>query len=149
MRVDITWTHKDHMLIKTLDDIDVYIAEGSYTLHIKSGFTSDGATIPKILWFVLSPFEEYFKSCIIHDYLCDKALMSDDVYKNRKFADTVFNESMKRQSTKDSTRIALYSGVVLWRWLRYNKLSLKLFSTPTIDEYNEAYFYSSNIKETD
>lgn len=140
MTVKLDWIHKDGMILTLLEDMSV-----NSSIIVKRGFTTDGATIPKFLWSILSPFENYFPACVIHDYLCDIALLADnisDIYKLRKNADETFNEVMQNESIKTSTRLALYCGVTTWRWIRYNKLSVKLFKLPSIDVYNEDYFKS-------
>lgn len=141
MKVDLRWTHKDHMLLELLEDINFE------SNRVRAGFITDGATIPKFLWSILSPFEDYFTSCILHDFLCDLSLLAktdDEVRAKRKYADATFNLSMKHYKIKTSTRLALYLGVSTWRLMRYNSVSLKLFGVPSIDDYNKEYFQRTN-----
>lgn len=142
MRVDITWVHKDGMLIRTLEDLKFSIRgpklAADYT--IEKGYVSDGGTIPKIFWFILSPFEDYFTCCLLHDYLCDLATFNKDIYFYRKHADELFNEAMKQASIKKSTRLTLYAGVSLYRILRYNKLAIKWLGRPMVQDYNKKFF---------
>lgn len=142
MKVDISWVHKDGMLIKTCEDLKFSIRSKDLAAdyHIRKGFISDGATIPKILWFVLSPFESYFTCCLLHDYLCNLATFQKDIYFFRKHADEVFNEALKQASIKKSTRLALYAGVSFYRILRYNKLAIKWLGRPSVEDYNKEFF---------
>lgn len=142
MKVDISWVHKDGMLIKTLEPISFNIElHGIISCYrIEKGYISDGGTIPKIFWCVLSPFEDYFSCCLLHDYLCDLATFRKDIYKSRKFADATFNEAMKQVAIKKSTRLTLFYAVSIYRILRYNKLAIKWLGRPRVEYYNKEFF---------
>ena len=51
---------------------------------VNKGFTSNGANIPRILWWYMSPAGRLFEASILHDYFYDKAI------DNKKVADTNF-----------------------------------------------------------
>lgn len=60
------------------------------TIEVPKDFITDGASIPKIFWSILSPFGDYFSAAVIHDYLYSK---SNDKY-SRLQADLIFKEAM-------------------------------------------------------
>lgn len=39
-------------------------------VDVESGFLTDGATIPRWLWWLLPPVGEYSQACTLHDKLC-------------------------------------------------------------------------------
>lgn len=46
---------------------------------VPSGFITDGASIPRLLWVFASPAGELFEAAIIHDYMYESALNSKRV----------------------------------------------------------------------
>lgn len=44
-------------------DADTYV-------DVESGFLTDGATVPRFLWWLLPPIGEYSQACTLHDKLC-------------------------------------------------------------------------------
>lgn len=59
-------------LWNTIPGFRYYIgSEGSDRyVDVETGFITDGATIPRILWWVLPPMGEYSQACTLHDKLC-------------------------------------------------------------------------------
>lgn len=51
---------------------------------IPKGFVSDGASIPRILWWFADPAGEFFEAAVLHDYMYTQAL------RTKKDADEVF-----------------------------------------------------------
>lgn len=39
-------------------------------IDVPTGFLTDGATIPRALWWLLPPMGEYSQATTLHDYLC-------------------------------------------------------------------------------
>ncbi|HDV7508706.1 TPA: DUF1353 domain-containing protein [Campylobacter jejuni] len=59
---------------------------------IEKGFITDGASIPRIFWSLFPPFKsEYFSACVIHDFLCERAISRKDY----KIADLALKEAMQ------------------------------------------------------
>lgn len=69
LKAEIYWNHKDQMKVKIMEN--VYYIKFDFEIIVKKGFISDGGSIPKLFWWILAPFEDYAKCCIIHDALCD------------------------------------------------------------------------------
>jgi hypothetical protein len=70
------------------EDFTYLSAVGAIT--VPSGFVTDGASIPKIFWSILSPFGDYFAAAVIHDYLYSN---NNDKF-SRLQADLIFKEAM-------------------------------------------------------
>lgn len=60
------------------------------TITVPAGFITDGASIPRIFWSILSPFGKYFSAAVIHDYLYSV----NNTEFNRKESDLIFKEAM-------------------------------------------------------
>lgn len=163
LQVEISWKAKDKMLLKLLEPI-VYYRRGESNdyecvddlaknklgcmnprkeIVIPKDYVSDGGSIPKIFWWLLSPFEDYSKNCILHDYLCDLFHLG---IIQRYTADKIFLESMEETNIKKSTRITLYVFVRLYGLIRYNKLSIKLFGRGKVESYNASFFNRQDLE---
>ncbi|PAF49647.1 hypothetical protein BKH41_02865 [Helicobacter sp. 12S02232-10] len=105
------------MMVILLEPIE-YAAKSGKNIVVPKGFRSDGATIPKIFWWLLSPFEDYSKCCILHDYLCDKFHQGE---LKRSYCDKIFLEAMESAGIKKSTRITLYLAVRLYAKIKRYK----------------------------
>ena len=81
-------------------------------INIEVGFESDGATIPRFLWWLYPPFyPNYLTACVVHDYLC-KA-------ESYKKADRYFQQILKQSGVRYTTRRNLVLGVKTWHNLAY------------------------------
>jgi hypothetical protein len=60
------------------------------TIAVHRGFDTDGASIPRIFWSILSPFGPYFKAAVIHDWLYSPY---NDTF-DREDSDLIFKEAM-------------------------------------------------------
>ncbi|ENJ7141699.1 DUF1353 domain-containing protein [Escherichia coli] len=77
-------------------------------IHVPSGYITDLASVPRLLWSLFPPHGRYAKAAIIHDYLYDNAL------RTKREADRIFLEGME------------VLGVPRWRrWLMY--VAVRLF----------------------
>lgn len=83
------------------------------TLKIEAGYKTNGASIPRVFWWILSPFDpRYMEEATIHDNLCDK--------KQYDRADAWF-----KQLLIDNSDIAMWhrkvfiASVKVWHWLTY------------------------------
>lgn len=56
----------------TLPGFRYYLGEkgSDRWVDVESGFVTDGATIPRWLWWLLPPIEEYTQCTTLHDKLC-------------------------------------------------------------------------------
>ena len=93
-------------------------------IHIYSGYQTNGADIPRIMWRIYPPFSpEYMPAVVLHDFLCDKAI---DEYANKAdlqdkflYADNAFREILERLNISKSKIKVFYNAVRLWHKVRY------------------------------
>lgn len=89
------------------------IGAGLENLIINTGYTTNGASIPRIFWWILSPFDpRYMEEATIHDNLCDE--------KQYKRADAWFEQLLiDNDDIKMWHRKAFIKNVKFWHWLAY------------------------------
>lgn len=75
-------------LFKLEKDFNFLSSKGLIT--VPKGFITDGASIPKVFWSIFSPFGEYFKAALIHDWLYSP----NNKQFTREEADFLLNEGM-------------------------------------------------------
>ena len=63
-------------------------------ITVPSGFESDGASVPKILWSAFPPFDVYLPAAVVHDLLCVQSQTEECMYTSREAAD-IFYEAMR------------------------------------------------------
>jgi Protein of unknown function (DUF1353) len=80
------------------------------TIDIHKGFETDGASIPKIFWSILSPFGPYFKAAVVHDFLYSP--WNDEF--SRGEADDIFKEAMYNIGINWIQRETIYRAVRLF-----------------------------------
>lgn len=157
LKTEIFWEHKDGLRLILLEDI-VYYRKGESTdgeclddminphigdfsrrkeIIVPKGYTTDGASIPKVFWWLLSPFESYFKCCVLHDYLCDLFHLN---LLERKTCDLIFLEAMSEIGIKPSTKWTLYFFVRSYGVIRYNALVNVWLGRGKVEDYNQAFF---------
>ena len=79
---------------------------------VKKGYTSDGATIPRLFWSFWCPFKsEYIEACVIHDWLCSKAMHCYSIKEAYMEADLVFLYALERSGVGKITRLLFYNFV--------------------------------------
>lgn len=86
-------------------------------IEVPAGFITDGASIPKFFWSVLSPFGDYFAAAVVHDYLYKKECQ---LY-TRKEADLIFKEAMFNLGVPWYRRDIIYQAVNLFGWAYFRK----------------------------
>lgn len=82
------------------------------TITVPSGFISDGASVPRIFWTLFSPFGEYFRAALVHDFLYTGA---NRVY-NRAESDRIFLEAMVEAGVPFIRRRLIYRAVRVGGW---------------------------------
>lgn len=70
-------------------------------VDVESGFLTDGATIPRFLWWLLPPIGEYSQACTLHDKLCSTYMITrivngiiTQVPVTRKEIDAILDEAL-------------------------------------------------------
>ena len=122
--VHLEWIN-NRMLVVFLSDTIIC------NIPIPKGFITDGATIPKLFWNILSPFGRFFKSCALHDYICLMAKLKNNEAPNlkeginiatqyRKRADTLLSLSMKKQGIKLWRRLLIMTNVRTYTFFTFS-----------------------------
>lgn len=101
-----------------------FVIDDRYRIDIPEGFSTDGATIPKRLWWIVPPWGRHTMPSILHDYLyrVGKVLdtkTGDYLYAKRKFSDDLFVDVMKDYGVRLWKRAIFYFFVRSFGWLYY------------------------------
>jgi len=104
---------------RVVDSFKFYIGEEADQrwARVPAGFLTDGATIPRLLWWLLPPWDTYSQAAALHDYLCEYAVLyekGEPVPCSRKEADRIFKDAMKVSGVGVWPRQAMYVAVRLW-----------------------------------
>ena len=82
-------------------------------VHVPTGFITDFASVPWVLWAWLPSWGKYGKAAVVHDYLYQTSQRS------RKEADDIFYEAMLVGGTKRWKAKLMYYGVRFFAWLAW------------------------------
>ena len=102
---------------KTLEHLDHQLIDGTQ-LFVPKGTVSNGASVPRLLWWIYPPYGTYTYPAVIHDFLYENNLYT------RKFADRQFLIDMGRCNTNKFTKWLFYYIVRIFgglNWKKYNK----------------------------
>jgi hypothetical protein len=79
------------------------------------GMVTDGASIPRWLWWLLSPTGRWLAAAVIHDMGCDLVDRGTPhpLMPTRKEADRVFHEAMRSVGTNRATAWGMWAAVRL------------------------------------
>jgi lysozyme len=98
--------------VELLEDYP-YVSESDYTIIVPTGFKSDLASVPRILWPIFPPFGRYTPAAVIHDYLYDTGITT------KQEADKMFLEISKKCGVELINRYLMYYAVVLFGFPNY------------------------------
>ena len=89
-----------------LEDVELF------GVMIPKGFRSDGATSPRLFWFIISPFTLGLYAAIVHDW----QLSNGDKYKpkRRKQIDRQFYYNLRESGINIIRASAVWLGVRIW-----------------------------------
>lgn len=112
-------THKSKLAVRVDENI---VPKGDNPWHymIPSGYISDGASTPRILWSIIPPFGRYLKAAVIHDY----GYTNNPAELSRKEIDEIFLRQMLYDDVNPRLAKTMYYFVraVSWYyWRKYNK----------------------------
>jgi len=85
-------------------------------IKVSSDFVTNFASVPRILWWIISPIDSHAKAAAVHDY-CYATHYS----KNRKRCDEIFVEAMKVLDVKKWKIFFMYWSVRLFARRAWNK----------------------------
>lgn len=99
------------------DDLEfsLVVGAGDIKLRVPSGFTTDFASVPRILWSIFPPFGKWQRAAILHDFLYSKQGQC-----SRYLADAFFLEGMAKLGVPFWRRVLMYLavrtfGMFAWR----------------------------------
>lgn len=90
-------------------------------IHIRKGFVSNLASVPRPLWPLFPPNGDYAQASIVHDRLYHDPRVGN-LSLTRAEADKVMLFAMIDSGVGWITRWAIYAGLRLGGWLRWNQL---------------------------
>lgn len=100
------------------EDSGVYV-------DVPTGFLTDGATIPRFLWWLLPPIDEYSQATTLHDRLCSvytvtvvKNGVATETKVTRKVIDGILDEAMGVLEITPWKRRLIMAGVNLYRLIK-------------------------------
>jgi hypothetical protein len=106
------------MLLKLTGSFRYYSSLG--LVYVPKNFVTDGASIPRVFWAILSPFGAYFPAALVHDFLYSS---KNDEF-TRDEADGIFLEAMKDCGVPWHRRTLIYAAVRCAGWRFFKGTSL-------------------------
>jgi hypothetical protein len=110
--------------------VDAPYYDSTAKIEIPAGFKTDLASIPRILWSIIAPFELSLAAPIVHDYLYNHAGLATNTSEGlivftRKEADVLLYKIALREGVKQWRCNCAYYAVRLVAWIvwRRNKAS--------------------------
>jgi len=92
-----------------------YVTKSGEVITIPAGSPTDGASIPRILWWALPPFGVYWLPAVLHDYLYRETL------KCRAACDAILLEAMQFRQVPEWKKFLIYRGVRIGGWWSFNQ----------------------------
>ena len=96
--------------------------------YVPAGFLTDGASVPRPLWWLIAPFGVHGQAAVLHDILCETGTMfrNEIPYEvSRKEADQIFRDAMKATRVSWWKRNLMYGAVRLWSTFGFQTRSAK------------------------
>jgi hypothetical protein len=97
-----------------------YVTDGGLAIKVPTGFVTDLASIPRVLWPVLPPFGKYSWAAIIHDWLYSEHRLGKAHY-SRAYADAILLEAMRDCNVSRPVQWVVWMGVRIGAWTAWNK----------------------------
>jgi len=117
-----------------------------YIIVVPKGFTTDLASVPRVLWVFFPPFGKYTRAAIVHDYLYSEL---NDTGINRYWADKIFYHIMQELGVAGYKRAPMYQAVRMfgepaWKKKLQNEGYVE---QAIIDHTEEALEYNKKMKK--
>lgn len=108
-----------------LEEPLVYRSRIGRTITVPIGFETDGASVPRPLWWLYPPFGgEYDRAAIVHDYLyrhAEKFIGDDSGHISRGEVDRLMLEMMDVDEFRLTGRRVVYRGIRSGGWNTWRK----------------------------
>ena len=107
----------DYKHLEVTEEFDFWFYDGKIkiTIEVHCGFITDLASVPRIFWPLVSPFDKVAKPAVIHDYLYRYGIFE------RKKCDDIFLLAMKVAGVPRWKRFICYYAVRLFGYRFYNR----------------------------
>lgn len=97
----------------------VYLLDGESSARaiiVPKGFITDGASIPRPLWWLLPAWGRYSRAAVVHDYLCILiGRGAPHVFApDRRAADAIFYQAMVICGVNRTMRLMMWGAVRLY-----------------------------------
>jgi len=94
-------------------------------VDVPAGYLTDGASIPRLLWWVLPPLGKYSAATTVHDMLCNTYYVIEliggvetQVPVSRKEIDEILYEAMEALQVETWKQVTIKGGVNLYRFAK-------------------------------
>lgn len=92
------------------EDFKETLSDG-HVIIIPKGFVTDLSSVPRLLWWLISPFGDFIKASVLHDFLYHLK------FDNRKYCDYQMLYMSNRDSKNKLDNYLRYYTVRLFGWL--------------------------------
>lgn len=96
-----------------------YETDGGALINVPARFSTDLASVPRVLWPLLPPFGKYTKAAVLHDWLYSEHRLHHG-HCSRAYCDAVLLEAMCDLGVGKVTRNVVWLGVRLGGWVAWN-----------------------------
>lgn len=102
-----------------------YMNRNDDVVTVPIGFEFDGASVPRVMWWLFPPFGRYREAAAIHDYLYVEQKIRGE-FISRDLADLNLLWGMEDLGVAWWKRQMIYRAVRLGGWVSYNQHTKKL-----------------------
>jgi hypothetical protein len=74
---------------------------------VKAGFVSNGASVPRIFWWLEPPAGRLFEAAVLHDYMYSNAV------RHKKWADLAFKRTCELHNV-NRFKLKIYCKLIQW-----------------------------------
>lgn len=115
---------------KVVNGFVFYIRKGSVAFYVEvpTGYLTDGASIPRYLWWLIPPLGEYSQGTTVHDYLCNTYMITEvingvptAVAITRKEIDYILFDALEELGVVEWKRNLFKIGVNVHRFIKRPK----------------------------
>lgn len=90
--------------------------------RVYAGFITDGASIPRLFWFLFSPIGNHMKAAVLHDSM----LQSKDLsYSERTAIDKTFYQAMLKSGVMKWRAYTMWKAVRVWYHCKHPVTTIK------------------------
>lgn len=115
MNTQVRLEYLGNYYFKTVSDLE-FQTDTLGKVIVPTGFITDLASTPRLLWSFFPPHGSYLEAAILHDYLYVSGIA------DRPVSDKTFYEVMQKSNVPYYRRKILYYGVKLFGSKRYKEL---------------------------